>query len=271
MSYNLGQIDPDQRTELYADPRDEEPPARPRRVLATGAALVVMGLFAGGLWLAYTEGMRHSGAARDSADIPLIHADTRPFKIKPAEPGGMAIPDRDMLIYGESRPAVEHLLPPPEQPMARPAPPPPPPVQAEGSSPPAAAPPAQSPEPALPSTTPPTVAAVRPAQPAGPAPTNPRPAPSKPAEARPEPEKAVGVRLQLGAVRSAEVARAEWDRIRRMNPDLVGHLTAVAVRADLGDKGVYYRIQTAPIGDAATADRLCGELRQRHLGCIIVR
>ena len=67
------------------------------------------------------------------------------------------------------------------------------------------------------------------------------------------------------------MAREEWDRIKRMNPDLLGHLTAVAVRADLGDKGVYYQIQTGPIGDASAAERLCGELRQRHLGCITVR
>jgi hypothetical protein len=271
MSYNLGQIDPDQRTGLYADPSDEEPPARPRRVLAAVGALLVMGLFAGGLWFAYVEGMRHSGITGDSSDIPLIRADSRPMKVKPAEPGGMQIPDRDMLIYGQSRPVVEHLLPPPEQPMALPPPPSTPAAQTAASAAPSAAPAAPAPEPASPPTTPPTVAAVRPAQPAGLPPANPRPAPSKPAEARAQPGKADGVRLQLGAVRSEGVAREEWERIKRMNPDLVGHLTAVAVRADLGDKGVYYRIQTAPMGDAATADRLCGELRQRHLGCIVVR
>jgi sporulation related protein len=72
-------------------------------------------------------------------------------------------------------------------------------------------------------------------------------------------------------VRSEGVAREEWARIKRSNPDLLGRLTAVAIRADLGDKGVYYRIQAGPVGDPATAERLCGELRQRHLPCIIVR
>lgn len=85
------------------------------------------------------------------------------------------------------------------------------------------------------------------------------------------PVAAGGVRLQLGSVRSAASAREEWDRIRRGNADLLGNISAAAVRADLGDKGVYFRIQTAPVGDVAHASRLCGELRQRHLGCIIVR
>jgi len=31
---------------------------------------------------------------------------------------------------------------------------------------------------------------------------------------------------------------------------------------------VYYRIQTAPIADA---DRICGELKRRNVGCIIAR
>ncbi len=121
MSYNLGQIDPE-AADRSSTPirRDEEAVAPPRRVWRTSAALLVMALFAGGLWFAYVEGARHADGTGGSGDIPLIRADTRPMKVKPAEPGGMSIPDRDMLIYGESRPTVEHLLPPPEQPMALP-------------------------------------------------------------------------------------------------------------------------------------------------------
>ena len=136
MSYHLGQIDPGERTGLYADPRDQEADPPPRRVLRIVGALLVMGLFAGGLWFAYIEGLRHAAGTGGSGggDIPLIRADTRPMKIKPAEPGGMAIPGRDMLIYGQSHPMVEHLLPPPEQPMALPAPPPPAPKPAVPAS-----------------------------------------------------------------------------------------------------------------------------------------
>jgi hypothetical protein len=72
-------------------------------------------------------------------------------------------------------------------------------------------------------------------------------------------------------VRSEDAARQEWDRIKRKNADLVGTLTATPIRADLGDKGIYYRIQTGPVTDPAAAERICSELKQRSIGCIIVR
>jgi hypothetical protein len=77
-----------------------------------------------------------------------------------------------------------------------------------------------------------------------------------------------GARIQLASVRSEEAARQEWDRIRRANPDVLGSVSATPVRADLGEKGVYYRLQTAPIADA---ERVCGELKRRNIGCIIAR
>ena len=122
MAYNLEHIDPDQRTGLYVDPGEDEAAApAPRRVFRIAGALLVMGLFAGGLCFAYMAGLRHAGGTGEGSDIPLIRADTRPVKVKPDDPGGMHIADRNMLIYGDKRPSVEHLLPPPEQPMLLPA------------------------------------------------------------------------------------------------------------------------------------------------------
>jgi hypothetical protein len=300
MAYNLGEIDPEDRTELYADPREEQHAPVPRRLLRIGIALVVMGVFAGGVWLAYTAGMHRGGGAAASADIPLIRADTTPIKVKPENPGGMPVPDRDMLIYGQQRPQVEHLLPPPEQPMARPAPPPAPlpapappqPQQTAALAPPAAAPPPPPavPTPAAAAATPSPVAAPpAAAPPASPAPARPALSPAALAAARelgiavaensPRPAasrtaaagRAGGLRLQLGAMRSETEARGAWERLKHQNSDLLGRLSAVAIRADLGGKGVYYRIQAGPVADASTADRICGELRQRHLACVIAR
>ena len=67
---------------------------------------------------------------------------------------------------------------------------------------------------------------------------------------------------------SEEAAHQEWDRIRRANPDLLGSASATPFRADLGEKGVFYRVETAPIADA---ERVCGELKRRNVGCIIAR
>ncbi len=261
MTYHLGPIDPDRRAELFADARDEQTPQRPRRLIATILAVLVMALFGGGLWFAYIQGTRHASGDAASDGVPLIRADERPTKVKPEQPGGMEIPDRDKLIYNPTRKVVEHLLPPPEKPMPRPAPPPT--LQTEAPPlPTAAAPPASGTlekSPATAQTTLPQQQAAAPSSKTAQAPSG----PSKPA-----PAKAGGIRLQLGSVRSEDAARHEWDRIKRTNSDLLGSLSATPMRADLGDKGVFYRIQTGPVTDA---DRICGELKRRNIGCIIAR
>jgi hypothetical protein len=43
------------------------------------------------------------------------------------------------------------------------------------------------------------------------------------------------------------------------------------VRADLGAKGTYYRIEAGPLANKAAAARLCGELKQHRLGCSLVQ
>jgi hypothetical protein len=77
--------------------------------------------------------------------------------------------------------------------------------------------------------------------------------------------------LQLGSVRSEDDARQEWERIKRKNTDLLGSLSAAPIRADLGDKGIYYRILTGPVTDPAAAERICDGLKQRNIGCILAR
>ena len=257
MSYQLGSADSDGRADLYADRREDESRPRFRGLIASLVALVVVGVFAGGLWFAYQQGLRHGGVSTEAADVPLIRADERPTKVRPEKPGGMEVPDRDKLIYTQKRAAVEHLLPPPEKPMPRPTAP-------------SAAAPSASPQPPL---VPAGAGAANPAPPAqllqaaGKPPTKAEPA-ATPATKPATTQQTGGTRIQLASVRSEEAARQEWDRIRRANPDLLGSVSATPVRADLGEKGVYYRLQTAPIADA---ERICGELKRRNIGCLIAR
>ncbi len=257
MSYQLGSAGSDGRADLYADPREDETRPRFRGLVASLITLAVIAVFAGGLWFAYQQGLRHGGGGTIAADVPLIRADERPTKVKPENPGGMEVPDRDKLIYTQKRATVEHLLPPPEKPMPRPAVP-------------SAAAPSASPQPPL------TSAAAGPQNPA-PQAQSPQPAgklaakagPADAAVAKPAVTQAAGgVRIQLASLRSEEAARQEWDRIRRANPDLLGSISATTTRADLGDRGIFYRLQTAPMADA---DRICGELKRRNIGCIIAR
>jgi hypothetical protein len=240
--------------DLGPEEYDFEPDIRPRHRLR-GPLLVflVMAASAGAVWIAYNRG--HD---RAPGEVPLIQADQGATKTRPQQPGGMAIPDQDKLVYtqGKGQPPVEKLLPPPETPLPRPEP------SLEAAAPPpptsAAAPPATGTAPAAsPATAAPTPVAAAPV-------AAPPPPPAAPSSGG-------GYWLQLGALRSAEAARQEWERIHRANGDVLGKLTAAWPRADLGERGVYYRIQTAPIGDGAVAERLCGELKRRNVACIVVR
>jgi hypothetical protein len=268
MSYHLGSIAPDERAAGTGEPSGGRVRLLARWIASSALVLLVMAAFAGGVWFAHFAGRRHGGG---TADVPLIRADTHPVKVRPAAPGGMVVPDQHMLVYGERHDRVEHLLPSPEAPMPRPVPPPPapkpqaapvqaPPVQAAVSAPPA--PPA--PAPAGPA---PALAKAPPVPPATPAvPAKPAPAPLRPVIAR-----TGGIRLQLGSVRTPDEARREWQHLKEANADLLGNIDGFAVRADLGAKGIYYRIETAPLADPAVAAQICGELKRRGDGCILDR
>jgi len=195
--------------------------------------------------------------------VPLIRADERPTKVKPEQPGGMEIPDQDKLIYNPTRKVVEHLLAPAEKPMPRPAPSSSPTDAARSST--GAMPAASS----TPENRPAVTQTAQPQQQAATSPSKAAQAPSSPS--KPAAAQAAGTRLQLGSLRSEDAARQEWERIKRKNRDLLGNLSATPVRAELGDKGVYYRIQAGPIADLAAAERICGELKQRNIGCILAR
>jgi len=275
MSYQqFGPVDRDERIELAADEPIGEP-ARwnllPRPLLN----VLVMAGFAGALYFAYVQGTHHPTSTPPAApaaaaepqqqqqpaatpavvaqnppptadNTPLIKADPQPMKVKPDQPGGLVVPDRNMTIYTErpGGPPVEKLLPPPEQPEARPVAPPP------------GAPPQVATAPAAPG---PMHIAPPPPIPA------PRPAPSAGAE------KGGRIRILLASLRTPDEARAEWQRLKKAQPELLGKMTADAVRADLGSRGTWYKIEAGSFAQAAAAERVCRQLKERHLGCSVVR
>ena len=77
-------------------------------------------------------------------------------------------------------------------------------------------------------------------------------------------------RVQLGAVRSKARAVKEANRLISLHKRTLGRLTIVPVRADLGSRGVYYRLRVGPFPDRATADSLCRKLSARQQNCIVV-
>ena len=278
-------------------------PVTRKRILLYGGiaaaallAVIMMAL----LWSA-----RRDEVARAPADAPLIKAEDRPIKVPPESPGGMDVPNRDILVYGRmhgtpgDKPAVERLLPEAEQPLAPPAAPPrpahtasapvplpvesplssgPPDIEPSPAAPlaakPSAAPPSSSPEtPATKSAAPPAVSATKPAPASQLAqakiPTAPATA-AKPAQPG-KPARGSGLQVQLFSSRSADEARSVWAHLKDKNGDLLGALSPTVARADLGDRGTFYRLRAGPIADEAKARAICDSLAGRSVSCIIVR
>ena len=80
-----------------------------------------------------------------------------------------------------------------------------------------------------------------------------------------------GFQIQLASVLSEEAAMAEWKRISGKNKELLGAYSPAVTKADLGDRGVFYRLRTGPLADKAAADALCASLAEAKVGCIVIK
>jgi len=78
-------------------------------------------------------------------------------------------------------------------------------------------------------------------------------------------------RVQLGAFRSKARAVKKAKRLISLHKHTLGRLTIVPVRADLGSRGVYYRLRVGPFPDRATANSLCHMLSAHQQNCIMVK
>ncbi|MDB5408326.1 MAG: uncharacterized protein JWL84_3238 [Rhodospirillales bacterium] len=81
---------------------------------------------------------------------------------------------------------------------------------------------------------------------------------------------ATGYVLQIGALRTAEAAQDELNRLRRTQPDLLGSLDAHTSRFELIDQGSVWRIRVGPIADRGSAETICSELKQRGGQCLLL-
>ena len=80
-----------------------------------------------------------------------------------------------------------------------------------------------------------------------------------------------GFQIQLASVLSEEAAMAEWKRVSGKNKELLGTYSPAVTKADLGDRGVFYRLRVGPLADKAAADALCASLAEAKVGCIAVK
>ena len=78
-----------------------------------------------------------------------------------------------------------------------------------------------------------------------------------------------GWRVQVASVKNEDVAKSTWARLQSAHGDVMANLRMQAVRVDLGDKGVWYRVQAGPL-DEKQAHSICSMLKSRKADCVMV-
>ena len=247
-----------------------------RRLLPMLLSVVTLVGFASVIWYAYNTGIREGSEFA----APILKPDG-PSKVAPANPGGQRIADQDKLVYGkidkstEGR-RTERLLPPPEKLLPVPIARKPPPVPASKLDVPKAPPTStlsmprskvlaqkvkpkedRSPEPLVP---------LKPLE-------TPRPpvVPPKPPQVASKPDPLKGYRIQIGAHRSEAAAKSAWNKRLKQHGTILNQLTLIVRRVDLRNRGVYYRVQAGPLNDQEAAKRMCDALKQKKVGCLVIR
>lgn len=230
-------------------------PGTLRRLLAMAAGIGVLGILAAILWSTWPEGR---GKNYNEADVPIIRADTTPYRVEPKDRGGMAVPNKDSTIFNTLKDSsdtpsrVENLFEEPEKPVRK----------DEFFA-------AETPTTTTPQPQPADRAAVG------------EDSPKKPIELK-KTETAVAAKtaealqpaaggnfyVQLAAVKSELDAKAKWPKYQTQFPVLSG-LELRIQKADLGARGVFYRVQGGPLSET-DARKTCVAINSGKAGSCVV-
>lgn len=296
-----------QRGADYAEPYVEEEMVEarrspsgfgPLRFALAGLALVV---FAGLVFYAYSWGTGEP----EPEELPVVAAPSGVEKEPPAEPGGMEVRYQDSMVLNpqnQQEDQIERLLPPPEEPQPRESlsetaeavaeaptaeeseqsaeedaaptdtslsetsetmeetsvPPTPTPEVQDAASP---------PEPDIETeTVPEEPAEAQDSEPEA-APAEEEPAPAQ--EAAPAAPASGGFMIQLASVSNRDAVQAEWSKLQQRHPQQLGNLELHIEEADLGDRGIFYRLQAGPVSSKESADSLCASLKAQQQDCLV--
>jgi SPOR domain len=75
--------------------------------------------------------------------------------------------------------------------------------------------------------------------------------------------------VQVSSQRSETDAQASFKTLQGKFPSVLGSQTPLIKRADLGDKGVYYRAMVGPFGTPEEAAQFCGSLKSAGGQCVV--
>ena len=75
--------------------------------------------------------------------------------------------------------------------------------------------------------------------------------------------------VQLAASRSRALARGVYSRLQGNYSDLLGRRNPLILRVDLGDKGIFYRVNVPGFANRNSADVFCANLKKRGQDCLV--
>jgi hypothetical protein len=77
-----------------------------------------------------------------------------------------------------------------------------------------------------------------------------------------------GMMVQVSSQRSQDAAQATFRDLQARYPSILGGYGINVQRADLGDRGIYYRVRVGPFA-STNAQSLCTELKNAGGDCIL--
>lgn len=75
---------------------------------------------------------------------------------------------------------------------------------------------------------------------------------------------------QIASLKSADAAEAAWTRFSRRSPALFQNARKDVQRADLGERGVYFRVRAGYFASRADAAQFCGQVKALGQECLVV-
>jgi cell division protein FtsN len=99
-NFERGVYEPSDEVRVFDGSEDDDDVEGSRLPLLIVLALLVLAMFGGVVWLAYTQGV-----ARGRGETPVLTAAAGPEKIAPSQPGGNNVPYQGFKIYEQPAPS----------------------------------------------------------------------------------------------------------------------------------------------------------------------
>ena len=77
--------------------------------------------------------------------------------------------------------------------------------------------------------------------------------------------------IQIGSNTDEAASRAQWEKMHSAAQSLFANVGNRIQRADLGKRGVYYRVQVGPFASPGAAGQFCAQLKARQIDCFLAQ